>query len=87
MVHCVPASHAVDILAVEPDIRFVHLPSMVLLNHRHPFRIGRGGHATRIDLAGMEECVAAIQLLRHYHILTDKPIRVRVQVVVTANTR
>ena len=58
------AVHAVDVLAVEIDVRLLHLPGMVLLHHCHPLAVGRNRHAARVGLAVVQQRVAAVELLR-----------------------
>ena len=79
------AVHPVDVLTVEIDVRLVHLPSVVFLHHRHPLAVRRDRHAARVDLAGVQERVATVQLLRHHHGFADESTRVRMHVVVPAN--
>ena len=57
------AVYSVDIFTVKKHVRVHHFPSMVFLDHRHPFAIRRSGDTTCINFPLVKECIASIDLL------------------------
>ncbi len=63
------------------DVRLGHFPCVALPDHGHPRAVRRCRHAPAAGLAGVQLCVATVELPRHGYGSSHEPIRCRVHVV------